>query len=218
MTCPGAPERVPTFVKICGLRRPEDALAAGEAGADAVGLVFHPPSPRCVTLEEARAVVAALPPFVAVVGLFVDPEPEAVVRALNEVSLDLLQFHGRESAALCGRFGRRYLKTLHAAPGVDLAAAAAPHAQAAGILLDAYVPGQPGGTGRRVTLARLPDIPRPVILAGGLDPDNVADAMRTLRPHGVDVSSGVESRPGVKDPARIRAFVAAVREAGRDAV
>lgn len=205
-----------TYVKICGLRSPEDALAAAAAGADAVGLVFHPRSPRYVSLTQAKAIVAALPPFVMVVGLFVDAGPEVVRRALSEVSLDLLQFHGDENMAYCARFSRRYLKALHAAPGVDLAVAARPFSGAAGILLDAYVPGTPGGTGQRIGLAALPDIARPVIVAGGLTPDNVGALVRGLRPHGVDVSSGVESAPGVKDPARVADFIAAVREADRD--
>lgn len=205
-----------TYVKICGLRSPEDALAAAAAGADAVGLVFHPRSPRYVSLTQAKAIVAALPPFVVVVGLFVDAGPDVVRRALSEVSLDLLQFHGNENVAYCARFARRYLKVLQAAPGVDLAVAARPFAGAAGILLDSYVPGTPGGTGQQIDLAALPDIARPVIVAGGLRADNVGAVVRGLRPHGVDVSSGVESSPGVKDPARIAAFVAAVREADRD--
>lgn len=206
-----------TYVKICGLRRPEDAVAAAQAGADAIGLVFHPRSPRYVSLTQAKAVVAALPPFVLAVGLFVDPAPEVVRRTLSEVSLDVIQFHGAETAAYCGRFARRYLKTVHAAPGTDLALAARPYVGASAILLDAYVPGTPGGTGRQIELEALPDISRPVILAGGLTPENVAAAVRRLRPHGVDVSSGVESSPGVKDAARMADFVAAVREVERDA-
>ena len=202
-----------TYVKICGLRSPEDAQAAAAAGADAVGLVFHPRSPRYVSVTQAKSIVAALPPFVMVVGLFVDAGPDAVRRVLTEVSLDLLQFHGSENAAYCARFPRRYLKVLRTVPGMDLGVAARPFLGAAGILLDAYVPGQHGGTGQRAALDVLPDIARPVIVAGGLNADNVGEVMARLRPYGVDVSSGVESRPGVKDPARMRAFVAAVREA-----
>ncbi len=204
---------MPTRVKICGITRPQDGLAAAAAGAHAIGLVFHPASPRYVTVAQARAIVAALPPLVSVVGLFVDAAESEIRAVLERVPLDLIQFHGTEPAQDCRRFGRRYLKVLHVRPGADLAAAAAPYADAAGLLLDAFVPGVPGGSGQTFDWAAVPaGLPRPLLLAGGLDAGNVAAAIRRLRPWAVDVSSGVESAPGVKDAQRIGMFMQAVRE------
>lgn len=142
---------MPTRVKICGITRPQDGLAAAAAGAHAIGLVFHPASPRYVTAAQARDIVAALPPLVSVVGLFVDAAEGVIRDLLAQVPLDLIQFHGAEPAQDCRRFGRRYLKALHVRPGADLAAAAAPYDDAAGLLLDAFVPGVPGAAGRPST-------------------------------------------------------------------
>ncbi len=204
---------MPTRVKICGITRPQDGLAAAAAGAHAIGLVFHPASPRYVTAAQAREIVAALPPLVSVVGLFVDAAEGVIRDLLARVPLDLIQFHGAEPAQDCRRFGRRYLKALHAKPGLDLAAAAAPYDDAAGLLLDAFVPGVPGGSGQTFDWAAVPaGLPRPLLLAGGLDAGNVAAAIRRLRPWAVDVSSGVESAPGVKDAEKIGMFMQAVRE------
>lgn len=204
---------MPTRVKICGITRPEDGLAAARAGAHAIGLVFHPQSPRCVGIAQAQAIVAALPPLVCVVGLFVDAGHERIADVLAEVPLDLIQFHGAEPAADCRRYGRRYLKALHVRDGVDLGAQAAEYHDAAGLLLDAFVPGVPGGSGRSFDWAAVPaGLPRPLLLAGGLDAGNVAVAIRRVRPWAVDVSSGVESAPGIKDAARIEAFMRAVRQ------
>ena len=204
---------MPTRVKICGITRPEDGLAAARAGAHAIGLVFHPASPRYVSVAQAQAVLAALPPLVAVVGLFVDAGRERIAEVLAQVPLDLVQFHGSEAAAECSGYGRRYLKALHVRDGVDLRAQAAEYRDAAGLLLDAFVPGVPGGSGRSFDWAVVPaGLPRPLLLAGGLYAGNVVAAIRRVRPWAVDVSSGVESAPGIKDAGRIEAFMQAVRQ------
>jgi phosphoribosylanthranilate isomerase len=204
---------MPTRVKICGITRPEDGLAAARAGAHAIGLVVRPASPRDVSVAQAQAVVAALPPLVSVVGLFVDAGRERIADVLSRVPLDLVQFHGAEPADECHSYGRRYLKALHVREGVDLAAQAAAYHDAAGLLLDAFVPGVPGGSGRTFDWAAVPAcLPRPLLLAGGLDAGNVAAAVRRVRPWAVDVSSGVESAPGIKDAGRIEAFMQAVRQ------
>ena len=215
-----------TRVKICGITRVEDALAAADAGADAIGLVFWPGTPRCVSLEQARAVVAAVPAFVTVVGLFVDPRPDAVHATLAAVALDVLQFHGDESPQLCGSFGRPYIKAVPVRPGVDLLQYAHRFAGARGLLFDAFQPGgMPGGTGATFDWGRLPAelidaSSRRLILSGGLKADNVAAAIRKLRPWGVDVSSGVEitgddgqPRRGIKSSDKIFAFIREVRNA-----
>ncbi len=208
-----------TRVKICGITRPEDAGAAVRLGVDAIGLVFHPDSPRAVDLRRAVEIVRALPPFVTLVGLFVDPPQGRVETVLAALSLDLLQFHGRESAARCRGFGRPYIKALTAEVGSDIAARAAEYPDAVGILLDAEVDGRSGGTGRTFDWRWVPEgLNRPLILAGGLCPENVAEAIRAVRPYAVDVSSGVESAKGIKDAARMAAFVRGVHsvDAGKD--
>lgn len=215
-----------TRVKICGITRVEDGIAAAEAGADAIGLVFWSGTPRHVTFEQARAIVAALPAFISVVGLFVDPRPDAVRAALAAVPLDLLQFHGDEQPELCGSFGRRYIKAVPVRPEVDLLQYAARFDGAHGLLFDAFQPGGlPGGTGTTFDWARLPPqltdpMTRRSILSGGLTPQNVAAAVRQLHPWAVDVSSGVEitetdgkPRRGVKSSAKIVAFIREVRSA-----
>ncbi len=203
-----------TRIKICGITRSEDAFAAAEAGADAIGLVFYPPSPRNVDVARARDIVRALPAFVTTVGLFVDPSDELVRRTLDIVPLDLLQFHGAESPELCERFGRPYLKAIRVRPEVDLLECARRYEGARALLLDAYVDGTHGGTGTRFDWGLVPSrLSRPVVLSGGLDPGNVAEAVRRVRPWAVDVSSGVERAKGIKDPVRIREFIAGVRDA-----
>ncbi len=198
-------------VKICGITRPEDALVAARAGADAVGLVFVPQSPRCVDVEQARAVIGTLPPFVTPVALFLDAEAEAVARVLAALPTAVPQFHGDESPEYCRSFGRPYLKAVPMGGGVDPQDYAHRFPDAAGLILDGHPAGEMGGSGRRFDWRTVPQLGRPVILAGGLTPENVAEAVRIACPYGVDVSSGVESAPGIKDPARIEAFVAAVR-------
>lgn len=203
--------------KICGITRIEDALAAVEAGADAIGLVFYAKSPRAVSIEQAAAILQALPPFVTSVGLFVDMPRDELQQLLQRLPLDLLQFHGDESPADCEGHGRPYIKALRVRPGEDVAAAMAPYAGAQGILLDTFVEGVPGGTGASFDWSLVPeDAAKPIILAGGLDADNVAAAIRQVRPHAVDVSGGVEASKGIKDAGKIRAFVRAVRDARCD--
>jgi phosphoribosylanthranilate isomerase len=211
-----------TRVKICGITRVEDGLAAARAGADAIGFVFWSGTARAVDAAKAAAIAAAMPPFVTIVGLFVDPDPEDVRSTLAAVPLDILQFHGAEPPALCRSFGRPYLKALAVFEQGDLLESSAIYGDAAGILLDAPpADGRPGGTGRRFDWSRVPPaLPRPLVLSGGLDAGNVADAIRRVRPWAVDVSSGVEVRgadgrpvKGVKDPARIAAFIEEARHA-----
>ncbi|TRO22699.1 phosphoribosylanthranilate isomerase [Ectopseudomonas mendocina] len=200
--------------KICGITRIEDALAAVEAGADAIGLVFYGKSPRAVGVEQAAAILQALPPFVTTVGLFVDMPRDQLQQLLQRLPLDLLQFHGDESPADCEGHGRPYIKALRVRPGEDVAAAMAPYSGARGILLDTFVEGVPGGTGASFDWSLVPEnATKPIILAGGLDADNVAAAIRQVRPYAVDVSGGVEASKGIKDAGKIRAFVQAVRDA-----
>lgn len=199
-------------VKICGITRVEDALAAAAAGADAIGLVFYAKSPRAVDIEQAREILAALPPFVTTVGLCVDAERSELERILASVPLDLLQFHGDESVQQCEAFGRPYIKALRVKAGDDIAAQVARYPSAQGILLDAYVEGVPGGTGEAFDWSLIPQaLSKPLILAGGLRPDNVAEAVSRVRPYAVDVSGGVEASKGVKDVEKVGAFIRAAR-------
>lgn len=197
-------------IKICGITRIEDALAAAEAGADALGLVFYPQSLRAVSPKQARTIVDILPPFVTTVGLFVNATPEAVFEVMAQVPLDLLQFHGDERPEYCLQFGRPYLKAVRMKPGTDLASIAADYAGAQGLLLDTYVAGVPGGTGEVFDWRQIPGkVNQPLVLAGGLTPDNVGEAIHSVQPWGVDVSGGVEAAKGIKDPRKIRAFIQA---------
>jgi phosphoribosylanthranilate isomerase len=199
--------------KICGITRVEDALAAVEAGADAIGLVFYAKSSRAVSVEQAAEIVQALPPFVTSVGLFVNMPREQLLAVLQQVPLDLLQFHGDESPAECEGYARPYIKALRVRPGENVAAAMAPYAGARGILLDTFVEGVPGGTGAAFDWSLVPQgVARPIILAGGLEAHNVAAAIRQVRPYAVDVSGGVEASKGIKDAGKIRAFVKSVRD------
>ena len=206
-----------TRIKICGVSRPEDVAAAVDAGADAVGFVFWPASPRAVTLARAVELARRLPPFVAPVGLFVDAEAAEVDRALAAIPGLLPQFHGRETPAACASHGRPYLKAVPMAEGVDLAGVAAAHPQAAALVLDTPSAGH-GGSGRAfdrslVASHALLTRNKPVILAGGLTAETVGLAIAEVAPYAVDVSSGVESSRGVKSADRIRRFCDAVREA-----
>ncbi len=203
-----------TRIKICGITRPEDAAVAVNAGADAIGLVFYPDSPRVVSLEQARAVVAAVPAMVTTVGLFVDADAAWVREISGELSLGLLQFHGAESPGYCEGFQVPWMKALRMAPGVNVAAEIDRYSAGAAVLLDAYKPGVPGGTGERFDWDRVPAFPElPVVVAGGLNADNVADAITATGAYAVDVSGGVEEAPGIKSAERVAAFVAAVRQA-----
>ena len=201
-----------TRVKICGLTRPQDVDAAVTAGADAVGFVFTQRSKRYVAPERAVELAARVPAFVSRVGLFMDAEAGFVERVLKEVPLTLLQFHGLETPAYCRRFGRPYVKALGMADPEKLQHVDE-YADAAAILLDSHPPGEPGGTGRTFSWDRIPTLSRPLVLAGGLNPSNVAAAVCTVRPWAVDVSSGVETEPGVKCADKMKEFI---REAKRE--
>ena len=202
-----------TRVKICGLTRPEDVAAAVAAGVDAVGFVFHPLSPRALTVDQATRLCAVLPAFVTAVGLFVDAPAPRVREVLERVPLDLLQFHGDEPPALCAAFGRRWIKAIRMRPGLDLATEAQIYQGASGLLLDAFDPVLAGGTGKTFDWGRIPArLDLPILLAGGLRPENVAEAIRQVRPYAVDVSGGVESAKGVKDPTKIAAFMRGVSD------
>ena len=204
-----------TRVKICGITRVQDGLDAVRFGAHAIGLVFYAPSPRAVTPDQGRAIVDALPPFVTAVGLFVNADAEAVRATLATVPLQLLQFHGDETPEYCAALGVPYLKAVRVRPGVDLLQYAQQFHGARGLLLDAYVQGVRGGTGATFDWTLIPNsLPLPVVLSGGLDADNVGAAVQAVRPWAVDVSSGVESAKGIKDAAKIEAFMNGVRNAG----
>ncbi|KWS14949.1 N-(5'-phosphoribosyl)anthranilate isomerase [Pseudomonas syringae pv. syringae] len=197
--------------KICGITRIEDAMAAAEAGADAIGLVFYPKSPRAVTVLQARAIIAALPPFITTVGLFVNASRCELNETLDAVALDMLQFHGDETPEECDGYHRPYVKALRVKAGDDIAGVCRTYRNARGVLLDTYVEGVPGGTGETFDWALIPDdLDKPVILAGGLTSANVAQAIAQVRPYAVDVSGGVEKSKGIKDREKILAFMSAV--------
>ncbi|MFN2644720.1 MAG: phosphoribosylanthranilate isomerase [Burkholderiales bacterium] len=202
-----------TRVKICGITRGADAEAAAEAGADAIGLVFYPPSPRYLSVERAVEIRNALPPFVQTVALFVNADAAQVAQVIGRVKPALLQFHGEETPQFCAQFGMPYVKAARVRQGIDLLEYLRPFATAAAWLLDSFV-AEYGGVGERFDWSLAPQTrERPLIVSGGLDIGNVAEAIRRVRPWGVDVSSGVESGKGVKDAAKIAAFIAEVRNA-----
>ncbi|WP_455208531.1 phosphoribosylanthranilate isomerase [Kaarinaea lacus] len=201
-----------TRVKICGITRAQDAIKAVEFGADAIGLVFYDKSPRAVTIDDARVIIQKIPPFVSVVGLFVDPSPKDVAAVLHRVSLDLLQFHGNELPSECSAYGKPYIKAITMRDGVDIAAQVNRYATARGILLDTYDPKLPGGTGRVFDWSTIPKgLSKPIILAGGLTPENVWQAITKVRPFAVDVSGGVEADKGIKDVEKMAAFMRGVQ-------
>jgi len=202
-----------TRVKICGITRTEDARAAARAGADAIGLVFFPPSPRYLSTERAVEIRDALAPFVQTVALFVNPDAAQVAQVLQRVRPALLQFHGEETPQFCSQFGTPFVKACRVKPGVDALEYLRPFSRAAAWLFDSHVP-EYGGVGEAFDWSLVPATrERPVILSGGLSRENVAEAVRRVRPWGVDVSSGVESAKGIKDAAKIAAFIAEVRNA-----
>lgn len=203
-----------TRVKICGITSEADALAAVQQGCDAIGLVFYPPSPRNVSIEQARRIVASLPPFICAVGLFVDASPQEIREVLAEVRLDLLQFHGDETPLACSLYGLPYIKAVRVRHSTNLLQYTADYRDARALLLDAYKEGVAGGTGEVFDWSLIPQaLPKPVILAGGLNPDNVTEAVRRVRPYAVDVSGGVEQSKGIKDAAKIAAFMQGVEDA-----
>ena len=196
-----------TRVKVCGICTLTDAGYAVTAGADAIGMVFYPKSPRHVSVSTAKNIAASLPPFVSAVGLFVNSSHQDISNVLSEVQLDLLQFHGDEDEAFCNSFNRPYIKAVRVKAETDLYQLCKQYDSARGILLDSYKQGVPGGTGETFDWNIIPhDLPLPVILAGGLDGNNVAQAISTAKPWAVDVSSGVEESPGKKDQQKIVQF------------
>jgi phosphoribosylanthranilate isomerase len=201
-----------TRIKICGITRPQDARAAAAAGADAIGLVFYPPSPRYLSTERAVEVRDALPPFVQAVALFVNPDPALVAQVLGRVRPALLQFHGEETPEFCAQFGVPFVKACRVRRGVPALEYLRPFSRAAAWLFDSHVP-EYGGVGEAFDWSLVPAADKPVILSGGLSAANVAEAIRRVRPWGVDVSTGVESAKGIKDAAKIAAFIAEVANA-----
>jgi phosphoribosylanthranilate isomerase len=205
---------MPTAIKVCGVARVEDALAAAHHGAHAIGLVFYRPSPRYVAPALAREIIRTLPPFVTAVGLFVDATEAEVRETIALAPVGLLQFHGSESPVFCRQFRLPYIKAVRVNAGTDLLQYARDYHDAKALLLDAFVEGAHGGTGQSFDWGLIPrTLPVPVVLSGGLDARNVAGAIQQVRPWAVDVSSGVESAPGIKDAGKIAAFVSGVRNA-----
>ena len=203
-----------TAVKICGITRTADALAAARHGAHAIGFVFYGPSPRYVDPEVAAGIVRALPPFITTVGLFVDADEDAVRTIAAHTGVQLLQFHGAESADFCASFGLPYMKAVQVRPGIDLLQYARVFVSAKALLLDAFHEDLRGGIGAVFDWGLIPrTLPLPIVLSGGLTPENVGDAIRRVKPTAVDVSSGVEASKGVKDEAKIAAFITGVRNA-----
>ena len=203
-----------TRVKICGITRAQDALEAVKQGADAIGLVFYPKSPRNVSASQAAEIVSKIPAFITVVGLFVDAEPAFVQEVLSVVRLDLLQFHGDETASQCRQYSRPYMKAIRVKSDTNLVQYAADYADAKALLLDAFAEGVPGGTGLVFDWSLIPqNFPLPIVLAGGLNAENVGLAIEQVRPYAVDVSGGVEASKGIKDVAKIAAFMRGVSNA-----
>ena len=203
-----------TRVKICGITRVEDALEAIKHGADAIGLVFYAKSPRNVSATKAAEIVSNIPAFVTVVGLFVDAEPAFIREVLSVVHLDLLQFHGDETPSACRQYSRPYMKAIRVKNGTNLVQYAADYADARALLLDAFAEGVPGGTGLVFDWSLIPqNLPLPIVLAGGLNAENVGVAIEQVRPYAVDVSGGVEASKGIKDAAKIAAFMRGVSNA-----
>lgn len=203
-----------TRIKICGITRTVDALHAAQLGADAIGLIFYQQSPRYVGVQQARAIVEALPPFVTTVGVFVDATAETIKNVLQAVPLDRLQFHGQEEPATCAHYGKPYIKAVRVKSTTDIIAAVKRYSTASAILLDTYQADAVGGTGATFDWQLIPaDLDKAIILAGGLNTANVNTAIRAVRPYAVDVVSGVESAPGIKDLAKLESFIREVRGA-----
>jgi phosphoribosylanthranilate isomerase len=202
-------------VKICGITRVEDAQDAVSCGADAVGLVFYPDSPRFISVEQARSIVETVAPFVTVVGLFVNPDPEQVQDVISNVPLGLLQFHGQETNAECKAYGLPFIKSIAMHEGTDSQAVMESYPDAAGFLLDAWQPQTHGGSGITFDWRQVPENPpAPLILAGGLTPENINTAIKAVSPYAVDVSSGVESAKGIKSADKMLAFMKGVQDCG----
>jgi len=205
-----------TRIKICGFTQVDDAVAAAHLGVDAIGLVFYPPSPRNVDIEQAIEIVKALPAFVSVVALFVDEQESKIRQVLSEVAIDCIQFHGDESPEACRLYKKPFMKAIRMKAELDVKQLASQYHDAAAILLDAYHPGIKGGSGRQFDWNLIPDdCSLPVILAGGLQVDNAKQAVQAVKPYALDVSSGVESSKGVKDVAKMAAFIQEIKEGDR---
>jgi phosphoribosylanthranilate isomerase len=205
-----------TRVKICGFTRVEDAVYAAHLGVDAIGLVFYPPSPRHIEIEQAVKIVNALPAFTSVVALFADAQEARIREVLARVPIDCIQFHGDEPAETCRAYGKRYIKAVRMQKDIDIGAMALHYHDATGLLLDAYHPGAKGGTGSQFDWELIPrQCSLPIILAGGLDETNAIQAIQTVRPYALDVSSGVEAEKGVKDSLKLAAFIKQVNEGDR---
>ena len=205
-----------TRVKICGFTKAEDAVAAAYFGVDAIGLVFYPPSPRNVSIEQAINIVEALPAFVSVVALFVDEEESKIRDVLSKISIDCIQFHGNETAKTCRVYNKPYMKAIRMKEGMDVANIATQYDDASALLLDAYHPGIKGGSGSQFDWDLIPDnCSLPVILAGGLQVNNARQAVQKVKPYALDVSSGVESAKGIKDVAKMAAFIQEIKEGDR---
>lgn len=201
-----------TRIKICGITRVEDALIAAEAGADAIGLVFYEASPRSVTIDQAKMICKAIPPFVTTVGLFVNASKNLVHQVIAEIPLNLLQFHGEETASYCDQFNCPWIKAIRVHANVDISTEIASYANAQGILLDSYVAGVQGGTGKTFDWSLIPhSITKPLILAGGLTVNNVQQLIKIVKPYAVDVSGGVEVSKGIKDACKMKAFIKKVK-------
>ena len=199
-------------IKICGITRVQDGVAAASLGANAIGLMFFRGSARFVTLARAKEIITAIPPFVSVVAVFVNPEKDQVTQIIDNLSVDLLQFHGDESAEFCTQFSRPYIKAVRVKPGVDLLQYAIGYSQSKGLLVDAFIEGSQGGTGQVFDWSLIPkNISRPLILSGGLNSGNVKQAVAQVKPWAVDVSSGVETEKGIKDAMKIAAFIREAR-------
>jgi phosphoribosylanthranilate isomerase len=196
-----------TRVKICGITRRQDAEFAVEMGADALGFVFYAPSPRAVTIAQAQQLIIGLPPFVSIVALFVDADSEFVKSCLATLPISILQFHGHESLQYCEQFNHPYMKVLRMKKGLNINTEANKYQSASAILLDSYQPGLPGGTGETFDWSLVTNIKMPIILAGGLDENNVAQAIKQVKPYAVDVSGGVEIAKGIKDNTKVRNFM-----------
>ncbi|MFW5444042.1 MAG: phosphoribosylanthranilate isomerase [Methylococcaceae bacterium] len=205
-----------TRIKICGFTQVDEAVVAARLGVDAIGLVFYPPSPRHVSIEQAVNIVNALPAFVTVVALFVDEQEVQIREVLSKVAIDCIQFHGDESATECRIYNKPYMKAVRMKPDLDILAIATQYNDATALLLDAYHPGIKGGSGSQFDWDLIPEnCSLPVVLAGGLQVDNVRLAVESVRPYAVDVSSGVEAEKGVKDVAKMAAFIQAINESDR---
>ena len=205
-----------TRVKICGFTRTEEAVYAAQLGVDAIGLVFYPPSPRHVEIEQALSIVNALPAFTSVVALFVDEQEDRIREILTRVPIDCLQFHGDEPAETCRIYGKRYIKAIRMQDNTDIDALAKQYHDADGLLLDAYHPDTKGGTGSQFNWDLIPEhCSLPIILAGGLDETNAKQAVQTVRPYALDISSGVEIKKGVKDSLKMAAFIQQVNDGDR---